>query len=102
MRRRCRRARCARRATSAPRPADFVNTENRHTHNNDRVKVRQSRGFGATCLSVLAVTLALAFPAVLLAAAIPTVATGVASSITTHSAVLNATVNPNGSSTTYA
>ena len=64
--------------------------------------MRQSRGFGATCLSVLAVTLALAFPAVLLAAAIPTVATGVASSITTHSAVLNATVNPNGSSTTYA
>jgi hypothetical protein len=54
-------------------------------------------------VSVLAFALALAVPsAVFAATTAPTATTGAASSITTASAVLHATVNPNGSTTTYA
>src|SRR5665213_1942648 len=64
--------------------------------------MRQLGRVRATCVSALAVTLALVFASTVLASTIPTVTTGAASAITTHSAVLNATVYPNGSSTTYA
>ncbi len=57
----------------------------------------------ATTATVLAVSLATLFASLALAAsAVPTAATAPATSTTTHSAVLNATVNPNGLSTTYA
>ena len=56
-----------------------------------------TRGVAA---AMLVLGMAVAAPA--LAASAPTATTGDASAVTVSSAVVNATVNPNGSSTTYA
>ena len=50
----------------------------------------------------LAAAVALLAPATAFGSAIPTATTGIASSISTRSATLNASVNPNGLATTYA
>ena len=50
----------------------------------------------------IACAAALTFASPSFASAIPTAATGAATAVTIHSAVLNATVNPNGLSATYA
>jgi hypothetical protein len=57
---------------------------------------------GGLCAVIMAL---LIVPSTVLAAnqtKIPTTTTGIATSVATHSAVLNATVNPNGLTTTYA
>jgi hypothetical protein len=65
--------------------------------------MRQLRRLATAGAAALGLTLAVVVPAGAHAATvIPTVATGSASGITAHTAILNASVNPNGVSTTYA
>jgi len=64
--------------------------------------MRHPRQLTIFLASVSVLGVLLVFTSAAVASSIPTVATGVASSVSTHSATLSASVNPNGLSTTYA
>jgi len=63
--------------------------------------MRYLKQFATVGAGLAALALALTAPSAAFASnAIPTASTGVASSLTTHTAMLNAMVNPNGLTTT--